>query len=577
MPVNWIQINALQRGPIRDEIMERLKTHAGMSQEDFEVYRNIIIFSDYLSLPDHRGGSVGPTEKYYRRDGTQHTLEDVPLPSVVEGVESYIKGQVPAGKRTEVYHKVLLGVPGHKDTPEWDIPPESPNEEPVTPFSVRVDLRGGSLSFYPLMLGQKPSHVKSNKELLDALTSAADLDPSTASSLEIQVTWWDGSAGSKDGCMMSFTDGCKGGRLGRDHKFEDVPSNFVRDMLMDYVSTQLPEEKHRAAHKALCCDLTDDQIVEYLDLLAQAKEKREKEEREAMQTPRREAMQTPRREAMTDWQRKAKEDWQRKADEKAQSMSDEQLSRAQDLLAKSGLSHVYTLNEALNIVMLEEALDSVDDDISLIPLEVGITRNRVMPMLLSQSVVKPGKVPMDEESKIKFQSEVDWNCDQIRAMIKIFVSEGEWTLDEFRKALRSVSRQQLTSFLSKTGHDGPQKTTLAYRLSRNFFHSRDSLGLPLSGACISKDLAALEKPRRRKPRWQRVRDQERADRERARRQARAKKERAEKERAEKEKSPMELRGKRQKKNARSALDELVNEAKRPCVAQPRRSKRKLKT
>lgn len=528
--------------------MERLKTHAELSSADLELYRNILIASDYFSLPDHRGGSVGPTEKYYRRDGTQHTLEDVPLPKIVKGLESHIKRVVPADKRTEVYHKVLGGVPGHKDTPEWDIPPESPNEKPVTPFSVRVDLRGSSLSFCPLILGQKPSHVKSNKELLDALASAADLKPTTVSSIEIQVTWWDGCAGMNGGCMMSFNDGVSGGRLGRDHKFEDVPSNYVRDMLMDYITTQLPEEKHKAAHKAICCDLTDEQIVEYLDLLAQAKEKRERP------------------------QKKAKERPQRVADERVQSLSDEKLAKAQDLVDDK---QARTLNEALNMVMLEEAFDSIDADIYLIPLrlgltsnvsmpklELGITRNASMPKLLSRSVVKPGRMPTDEEREIILQSEVDWNCDQIRAMIKIFVSEGEWTLDEFRQALGSVSRQQLTSFLSKTGHEGPQQRTSAYLLSWDFFNWREYLGLPLSGARISKDLAAVEKLRRK-----RVRDQERADRERVRRQARA----------EKEKSPTQLRGKRQKKDARPALDELFNEAKRACVAQPNKSKPKPKT
>jgi hypothetical protein len=109
--------------------------------------KGLIVASHYFSLPDHRGGLLSATARYYRLDGTEVTFQDVPLSKIVKEVEAHIKRHVPEGTRTRVYHEVLAGVSGHKETPEWDEAPVNPNEKPSTPFSVsgRVSVTSASV------------------------------------------------------------------------------------------------------------------------------------------------------------------------------------------------------------------------------------------------------------------------------------------------------------------------------------------------------------------------------------------------------------------------------------------------
>jgi len=64
--------------------------------------------------------------------------------------------------------------------------------------------------------------------------------------------------------------------LGRNHTLEDVLSHNLRENLMDYITTQMEEDKQQAVRKAICSDLTDSQIEEYTHLVAEAKEERER-------------------------------------------------------------------------------------------------------------------------------------------------------------------------------------------------------------------------------------------------------------------------------------------------------------
>jgi hypothetical protein len=135
--------------------MSRLKEHAKLSARELEEFQHLLVGCDYFSLPDHCGGVLSATRRYYRRDGTEHTLADVPLERIVKEVASRIERGVPAERRTEVYHKVLDGVPGHKEMPEWDKAVYNPNEKPFTPFSVR---RCPNLSIQPLVWRGSASH-----------------------------------------------------------------------------------------------------------------------------------------------------------------------------------------------------------------------------------------------------------------------------------------------------------------------------------------------------------------------------------------------------------------------------------
>jgi len=76
-------------------------------------------------------------------------------------------------------------------------------------------------------------------------------------------------------------------------------------------------------------------------------------------------------------------------------------------------------------------------------------------------------------------------------MVKNFVTDREWTLDEFRQTLGRVSRQQMATFLSKEGSDSHQLLSAAYQLSWELFNWRNPMALPLLGACVAGDVIAV--------------------------------------------------------------------------------------
>jgi hypothetical protein len=261
---------------------------------------------------------------------------------------------------------------------------------------------------------------------------------------------------------------------------------------MDYTTTEVPTFKQRTVCKALCPELMNRQITEYLDLLARDK-------------------------------------WEKEAPKR---LAEETYDKAHELLEEK---KVGTLAEGRNLVLLNDAIEKVNTDVDLTPKPLGIRRNIDLPVLIPGSVVKPGFFPLDQEGKIVYQYEVDRDCDQIRAMIKIFLDEGEWTQAQFCRAAGGLTRKQLTAFMNKRGQDKAQSRLKAYLLSWEFFNFRDALGLPLRGANIAKDVAAVERqkgvPNGRK------RTNAQADTEKA--------------------AP---KAKRQKKNNRAPLQEIVNEA-----------------
>jgi hypothetical protein len=261
---------------------------------------------------------------------------------------------------------------------------------------------------------------------------------------------------------------------------------------MDYTTTELPEHKHRTVRKALYPDLTAAQITEYVSLLA--KDRWEKE--------------APNRLAM------------------------ERFDKARKLLDEKKVS---TFAEGRNLVLLDEAIEKVKTDVDLTPKPLGIRRNIDLPVLITRSVVKPDYVPLPREGKIVYQYEVDRDCDQIRAMIKIFLAEGEWTPSQFCHAAGGLTRKQLTAFMNKTGHDKAQSKLKAYLLGWEFFNFREALGLPLRGAKISKDVATVER-QKGMPNGRKRTNAEAAT----------------------EKTAS--KAKRQKKNNRAPLQEVVNEA-----------------
>jgi hypothetical protein len=84
-----------------------------------------------------------------------------------------------------------------------------------------------------------------------------------------------------------------GGRLGRDHTLEDVPMHYLRDNLVEYISSQMDadEEKKQAVRKAICPDLVDSQIEKYVRLVEEARDERFRQE--AKPKPKRSRLQSP--------------------------------------------------------------------------------------------------------------------------------------------------------------------------------------------------------------------------------------------------------------------------------------------
>ncbi|OTB04739.1 hypothetical protein M426DRAFT_151212 [Hypoxylon sp. CI-4A] len=229
----------------------------------------------------------------------------------------------------------------------------------------------------------------------------------------------------------------KGGRLKRDHTLGNVPNHYVRDRLMDYINTQLEEEKRESARKAVFSDLSNSEVLEYAALIQKQREKEESKQ-----------------------------------------------EIVGDII---GDRHVHTEREAKHIWEQVDVMEDIDENIDLTP-KPGFS-HMTYDMQLEGSAIKPGcKDKLPEEIGVDLGTEIDQDCDQIRAMIKILTCSGdEWTADQFRRALGNLSREKLTSFLKQRG---PTKgtSTKSYQLGWQFFKLRERLGFPLTPASSSESL-----------------------------------------------------------------------------------------
>jgi hypothetical protein len=89
---------------------------------------------------------------------------------------------------------------------------------------------------------------------------------------------------------------------------------------------------------------------------------------------------------------------------------------------------------------------------------------------------------------------VDRDCDQVRAMIKVFLSAWDWDSENFRLAFGpSITRDRLLSFMQKRGTDAAQLRSAAFLLSWEFFNRRQKLGLSIVNVDFRDDLKKLEK------------------------------------------------------------------------------------
>ena len=249
---------------------------------------------------------------------------------------------------------------------------------------------------------------------------------------------------------MSFGEVCQvfGGRLGRAHTIADVPRHYYRDRLMDYIQRRVKEQdKQQAARIAICPDLTEGQLDEYDLLIAQ--------------------------------NRQAKEDKARQEEEEERTMA----NQASYLMKVNKSIRTYTdaMKFVLQSAVMRNIPDMSDGELDQ-DKDTGITRNPSRPRLIDGSVIMPHweRLPSHVEPDHPLPSSLDKDCDQVRALIKRFITTTDWSLEGFRKALGNISRAQLVSFMEMRGTTKEQNRLAVYILSWEFFQRRRALDLPLS-------------------------------------------------------------------------------------------------
>lgn len=105
----------------REKLMYKLQQHAETWVPDTEHLIDSFVESYYLSLPNYYGAVIGPSSKgYYLESGEEITFKDLPLALIVRKIASEIEKHVPADRRNDVYHKVLVGMPGYRAIPPWE-------------------------------------------------------------------------------------------------------------------------------------------------------------------------------------------------------------------------------------------------------------------------------------------------------------------------------------------------------------------------------------------------------------------------------------------------------------------------
>ncbi|KAI5924520.1 hypothetical protein F4810DRAFT_664019 [Camillea tinctor] len=270
-----------------------------------------------------------------------------------------------------------------------------------------------------------PGSVKSNAELIDSLALATNMEAGDTVGIRSHITFLDSMNNEGlSGGMRGSVGLVSGGRLNRDHMLSDVPNHYVRDRLMAYINGELEESKRDAARAAVFPDLTPSEVEQYSALIAK---KREEDELE--------------------------------------------VTKANQPLDK----------ESKERIRQTRAMQSIDHEIDLTPRPGLHTRNynRLSAPKIRRSVITPNVAHAGAaQLALDIGTDIDLDCDQVRAMIKRFTCEGEWYIDEFRWALGAVSRATMISFLEMRGPE-KGKRSVVYELAWEFLRTRERLGFPI--------------------------------------------------------------------------------------------------
>ncbi|KAK8094888.1 hypothetical protein PG997_001573 [Apiospora hydei] len=142
---------------------------------------------------------------------------------------------------------------------------------------------------------------------------------------------------------------------------------------------------------------------------------------------------------------------------------------------------IKNMGEAVNMEKQATALEHIDEGIDMTPHLSGYRDYGVLEPIW-HSVFQPGpKDPTPQELKAlpsPFYREINYDCDQVRALLKRFVTGSlsrMWDLDKVRRVC-GLERPQLIGFLEKSGPEAGSQSQ-AYHLCWEFFRRREALGL----------------------------------------------------------------------------------------------------
>ncbi|KAI0118946.1 hypothetical protein GGR51DRAFT_498286 [Nemania sp. FL0031] len=241
----------------QNELYDRFKQHSGLPSDHLELFQYCIIDSDYHNRKFENDESDSTDEdeldivQHYKADGSEYTLADVPLRSLVDAIEDHIKTYIPEHRRTEVYKKAVEGVHGVKQTPKWDRQVDNPRAKPQTPFSE----------------SRAPIEIRQTNELLFRnFGKTSKLSRETLARIRGMIVWRDNERrNGTRGAIEWGTFEVTGGRLGptEQHTLADVPHCYVRDRLMASIAIDVEPNRRDLVRETVFSDLTSSQIKEY--------------------------------------------------------------------------------------------------------------------------------------------------------------------------------------------------------------------------------------------------------------------------------------------------------------------------
>ncbi|KAI0199102.1 hypothetical protein F4808DRAFT_220418 [Astrocystis sublimbata] len=456
----------------QNQLWDRFQHHSGLPEQHIALFRDVVIDCEHewQTLQENSEGIDSEFEEdsdaeerrvrapHFKPDGSEFTLADVPFKSLVDAVEEHIQMFIPEHSRTEVYEDIFKGIHGVKKFPRWDRQLDNPRATPQTSFSEsRAPLES--------RIGNEP--------IFEKFASASDLSLETLRRIRGMIAWRDSARSNGTwGAIAWGTFEVTGGRLGptTKHTLGDVPHCYVRDRLMLATLVDVDPERRDYVRKRVFPDLTASQIQEY----AAAVEEIERQAKPHKPAKIKKAQKLPKSAAHD---RKVREIAERKK---------------------------INSPEAQCIVEEDQQLDLIDGSVNLEPNPefVALMKKNVEKgeasifTSIKRSAIRPdAQVQKDDDVSVPVECDIDRDCDQIRAMIKILVREGHWSIDQFVRALSGLRHRQVIQFLS---HRGTQKgkESAVFQRSWDFFKRRELLGFDLAAPppkppSVMRELAQL--------------------------------------------------------------------------------------